>query len=187
MHHSNVFISEDLVHGYLQLAVTEDDIKKTAFRASSSGLYKFTHMIFGLSKARSGLCRLMKQCLGDQQFITLLLYLDYICIFVPDVSNMLDIIELGFNWLKSFNIKIKPKSAIFSDQHDFSEPHLVSEENVSQPGEGWQSKRLACAKECQGTTFIPRLGILLLLVYSQLCLCGNVSSSVDRSNKCQED
>ena len=39
VHSSNVFTSFDLVQGYLKLAVTEDDIKKTAFRAGSSGLY----------------------------------------------------------------------------------------------------------------------------------------------------
>ena len=41
---SNVFTSFDLVQGYLQLAMAEDDIKKTAFRAGFSGLYEFTHM-----------------------------------------------------------------------------------------------------------------------------------------------
>ena len=73
--------------------MAEDDIKKTAFRAGSSGLYELTHMPFGLSNARSSFCRLMEQCLGDQQFVTLLLYLDDICIFGPDVSAMLDQIE----------------------------------------------------------------------------------------------
>ena len=64
--------------------------------------------------AGSSFCRLMDQCLGDQQFVMLLLYLDDICIFAPDVSAMLDWIELVFNWLKSFNLKIKPKNVIFS-------------------------------------------------------------------------
>ena len=90
VHNCNVFTSFDLVQGYLQLAMAEDDIKKTAFRAGSSGLYEFTCMHFGLSNARSSFCRLMEQCLGDQQFVTLLLYLDDICIFAPDVSTMLD-------------------------------------------------------------------------------------------------
>ena len=49
----------------------------------------------------------MEQCLGDQQFVTLLLYLDDICIFAPDVSTMLDQMELVFSQLKSFNLKIK--------------------------------------------------------------------------------
>ena len=43
----------------------------------------------------------MEQCLGDQQFVTLLLYLDDICIFAPDVSAMLDRMELVFKSAKS--------------------------------------------------------------------------------------
>ena len=113
MHSSNVFTSFDLAQAYLQLAMTEEDIKKTAFRAGSSGLYEFTCMPVGLSNAGSSFCRLMEQCLGDQQFVTLLVYLDDICIFAPDVSTLLDLIELVFNWLKSFNLKIKPKNVIF--------------------------------------------------------------------------
>ena len=113
VHNSNVSTSFDLVQGYMQLAMAEDDIKKTAFRAGSSGLYKFTCMPFGLSNAGSSFCRLMEQCLGDQQFVTLLLYLDDICIFAPDVSTMLDQIELVFSQLKAFNLKIKLKKRIF--------------------------------------------------------------------------
>ena len=90
VHNCNVFTSFNLVQEYLQLAMAEDDIMMTAFRPGSSGLYKLTHMPFGLSNAGSSLCRLMEQCLGDQQFVTLLLYLDDICIFPPDVSAMLD-------------------------------------------------------------------------------------------------
>ena len=52
----------------------------------------------------------MEQCLGDQQFVTFLLYLDDMCIFAPDVSTMLDQIELVFSQLKTFNLKIKPKN-----------------------------------------------------------------------------
>ena len=55
----------------------------------------------------------MEQCLGDQQFVTLLLYLDDICIFAPDVSAMLDQIKLVFSWHKAFNLKIKPKQYYF--------------------------------------------------------------------------
>ena len=93
--------------------MAEDGIKKTTFRADYSGLYEFTHMPFRLSNAGSSFCRLVEQCLGDQQFVTLLLYLDDICIFGPDVSTMLDQFGLVFDKLKSINLKIKPKSAIF--------------------------------------------------------------------------
>ena len=105
VHNCNVFTSFDLVQGYLQLAMAEVHIKKTAFRAGSSGLYEFTHMPFGLSNAGSSFCRLMEPYLDDQQFVTLLLYLDDICIFAPDVSTMLDQTELVFSWLKAFKLK----------------------------------------------------------------------------------
>ena len=128
VHNCNVFTSCDLAQGYLQLAMAEDDIKKTTFRAGSSGLYEFTHMPFGLSNAGSSFCRLMEQCLGDQQFISLLLYLDDICIFAPDVSTMLDQIELVFSWLKSFNLKIKPKKCYFFQA---SVGHILSADRIS--------------------------------------------------------
>ena len=113
VHSSNWFSSFDLAQGYLQLAMEESDIKKTAFRAGSMGLYEFTRMPFGLSNAGSSFCRLMEQCLGDQQFVTLLLYLDDICIFAPTINDMLDQIELVFDRLKQYNLKIKPKNANF--------------------------------------------------------------------------
>ena len=38
------FSSFDLAQGYLQMAMQEEDIPKTTFRAGSSGLYEFTRM-----------------------------------------------------------------------------------------------------------------------------------------------
>ena len=91
----------------------ESNIKKTAFRASSMGLYEFTHMPFRLSNAGSSFCCLMEQCLGDQQFVTLLLYLDDMCIFAPTIDEMFDQIQLVFDRLKKSNLKIKPKKCHF--------------------------------------------------------------------------
>ena len=107
------FTSFDLAQGYLQLAMDEADIHKTAFRAGSSGLYEFTRMPFGLSNAGASFCRLMEMCLGDQQYLTLLFYLDDICVFSSSVDEMLDRIALVFGQLKEFNLKIKPKKSFF--------------------------------------------------------------------------
>ena len=128
VHNCNVFTSFNLAQRYLQLAMAEDDIKKTALRTGSSGLYKFTCMPFGLSNAGSSFCRLMEQCLGDQQFVTLLLYLDDIYSFAPDVSAMLDQIKLVFSWLKAFNLEIKPKKL---QQVDFLWNRIVVELKTS--------------------------------------------------------
>ena len=72
----------------------------------------------------------MEQCPGDQQGVTLVVYLDDTWIFAPDTSAMLDKIELVFNWLKSFNLKIKPKNVTFSGQHNFS-GHILSADRIS--------------------------------------------------------
>ena len=90
VHSSNWFTLFDLTQRYLQLAIGDDDIKKTVFRARWLSLYKFTCMPFGLSNAGSSFCPLMEQCLGEQQFVTLLLYLDNICNFAPSIEVMLD-------------------------------------------------------------------------------------------------
>ena len=116
VHQSNWLTSFDLAQGYLQLAMAEEDIKKTAFRVGSFGLYEFTCLPFGLSNAGSSFSHLREQCLVDQQFTNLLLYLDDICIFAPDVDLMLDQIEMVFNRLINFHLKIKSKSATFSNQ-----------------------------------------------------------------------
>ena len=131
VHSSSWFSSFDLAQGYLQLAMEESDIKKTAFRAGSMGLYEFTHMLFGLLNAGSSFCCLMEQCLGDQQFVTLLLYLDDICIFAPTIDDMLDRIELVFNRLKQYNLKIKPKKCQFFDTSVLFLGHILSAKGIS--------------------------------------------------------
>ena len=128
---SNWFSSFDLVQGYLQLAMEESDIKNTAFRASSMGLYEFTRMLFGLSNAGSSFCCLMEQYIGDQQFVTLLLYLDDICIFAPTIDDMLDRIHLMFDRLKKFNLKIKPKKCQFFSTSVLFLGHVLSAEGIS--------------------------------------------------------
>ena len=109
----------------------ESDIKKTAFRAISMGLYEFTRMPFGLSNAGSSFCHLMEQCLGDQQFVILLLYLDDIFIFAPTINDMLDWIELVFNRLKQYNLKIKPKKCQFFDTSVLFLGHILSAQGIS--------------------------------------------------------
>ena len=125
------FTSFDLAQGYLQLAMEEEDIKKTAFRAGSSGLYEFTRMPFGLTNAGASFCRLMEMCIGDQQYVTLLFYLDDICVFAETADQMLDRIQLVFNRLKEFNLKIKPKKSYFFQAEVGFLGHVLSKKGVS--------------------------------------------------------
>ena len=125
------FTSFDLAQGYLQMAMEEEDMKKTAFRAGSSGLYEFTHMPFGLTNAGASFCRLMEMCIGDQQYNTLLFYLDDICVFVETADQMLDRIQFTFGRLKEFNLKIKPKKSFFFQAEVNFLGHILSKKGVS--------------------------------------------------------
>ena len=125
------FTSFDLAQGYLQMPVAESDIYKMAFRAGSSSLYEFTRMPFGLSNSGSSFCHLMEMCLGDQQFVTLLLYLDDICVFAASIDEMLDQIELVFSRLKEFNLKIKPKKCHFFQHSIVFLGYVLSADGIS--------------------------------------------------------
>ena len=107
------FTSFDLARGYLQLAMDEADIMKTTFHLGSSGLYEFTCIPFGLSNVGASFFDLMEMCLGDQQYITLLFYLNNICVFSSTVNEMLDRVGLVLGYLKEFNLKIKLKKTYF--------------------------------------------------------------------------
>ena len=96
-----------------------------------TGLYEFTHMLFRLSNAGSSFCCLMEQCLGDQQFVTLLLYLDDICIFAPTIDEMFDCIQLVFDWLKKINLKIKPTKCLFFSTSVLFLGHVLLAKGIS--------------------------------------------------------
>ena len=125
------FSSFDLAQGYLQMAMEEADIPKTAFRAGSSGLYEFTCMPFGLTNARASFCRLIEMCIGDQQYVTLLFYLDDICVFGETADQMLDRIELVFSQLKEYHLKIKPKKSYFFQTSVTFLGHILSAQGIS--------------------------------------------------------
>ena len=125
------FTSFDLAQGYLQMAMEEEDMKKTAFRAGSSGLYEFTRMPFGLTNTSASFCHLMEMCIGNQQYITLLFYLDDICVFAETADQMLDRIQFTFNRLKEFNLKIKPKKSFFFQAEVNFLGHILSQKGVS--------------------------------------------------------
>ena len=125
------FTSFDLAQGYLQMAMEEADIPKTSFHVGSSSLFEFTRMPFGLTNARASFCRLMEMVIGDQQFVTLLFYLDDIYIFANSADQMLDQIELVFSRLQQYQLKIKPKKSFFFQTEVSFLGHVLSAKGIS--------------------------------------------------------
>ena len=94
-------------------------------------------MLFGLSSAGSSFFYPIEQCLGDQQFVTLMLYLDDICIFAPSIEVMLDHVTI-LSWcsigLKNSTSQLSLRNTIFDISILFLS-HLISARGIlANPG-----------------------------------------------------
>ena len=88
-------------------------------------------MLFGLSNAGASFCHLMEMFSGDQQYITLLFYLNDICVFSSTVDEMLNQVALVLSCLKEFNLKVKPKKTYFFQSSVVFLGHVLSKDGIS--------------------------------------------------------
>ena len=129
------FSSLDLAHGFHQLGIEEDDIPKTAFRVGTGALYEFVRMPMGLCTAPATFMRLMDMTFGDQNFQSILVYLDDILVFGSTAEEMLSRLDMVFQRLARCNLKVKPdKCHIFKEELKYL-GHLISAKGV-QPDPG---------------------------------------------------
>ena len=90
VHSSNWFSSFDLTQGYLQRVMEESDIKRLHLEPVEWVCMSSLICHSDSQNAGSSFYCLMEQCLGYQQFVTLLLYLNDICSFAPTIDDMLN-------------------------------------------------------------------------------------------------
>lgn len=124
------FCSLDLAHGFHQLPVAKEDIEKTAFRVGTGGLYEYRRMPFGLTGAPGTFMRTMDKIFGDQNFQTVLIYLDDILVFGRTYAETMQRLEMVLGRLQKFNLKVKPeKCQMFKEQLRYL-GHLISKEGM---------------------------------------------------------
>ena len=128
---ARMFSSLDLVQGYHQVAVAEEDIPKTAFRAGTGGLYEYARMPFGLSNSPATFQRLMEVVLGDLNYGSLLLYLDDILVFSSSFKEHLERLEVVFKRLRQHGLKLKPKKCYFFRKECKYLGHVVSAKGIA--------------------------------------------------------
>ena len=95
------------------MLVAESDIHKTTLRAGASSLCEFTCMLLRLSNSVSSFCYSLEMCLGDQQLMTVWLYLDDICVYAASIGQVVDGMEMVFSRLKEFHLNSKLKKYHF--------------------------------------------------------------------------
>lgn len=127
----NAFFSTmDLTSGYYNVEVHEQDKRFTAF-TSPFGLYEYNRLPQGLCNSPATFMRMMMAIFGDQNFMSLLCYLDDVLVFAPDEQLALQRLEMVFERLEVHNLKLSPKKCHFMKSSVKFLGHIVSKDGVS--------------------------------------------------------
>ena len=126
----NVFFSSfDLLSGFWQIPMHEEDKKKTAF-VVEGGLYEFTVMPFGLTNATATFQRYMDMVLASLKWNSLLVFLDDICVFSKSLREHLVRIEATLERFRAFGLKLNPEKCRILQQEFTYLGHAISEEGI---------------------------------------------------------
>ena len=126
---SEWFSTMDLVSGYWQVAMAEDDKEKTAF-STHRGLFQFTVMPFGLCNAPGTFERLMEVAMRGLQWTSCLVYLDDIVVFARTFESHLQRLGEVLGRLQRAGLKVKPSKCQLARREVGFLGHVVSAAGV---------------------------------------------------------
>ncbi|CAG9119218.1 unnamed protein product [Plutella xylostella] len=133
--HSKYFSTLDLASGFHQIAMDPQDADKTGFsvitNGSTSGHYQFTRMPFGLKNAPSTFQRLMNTALSGLQGLHCLVFLDDVIIYSHDLESHMQKLNLVFDKLRHFNLKLQPDKCEFLRREVAYLGHVITDKGVS--------------------------------------------------------
>lgn len=127
---SAIFSAMDLTSGFYNVAMAEEDRKLTAF-TTPMGLYEFNRLPQGLCNSPASFMRLMMGIFGDQNFMTLLCYLDDVLVYAPNEAEALKRLETVFSRLRVHGLKLAPKKCHLLRRSVKFLGHIVTENGVS--------------------------------------------------------
>uniref|UniRef100_A0A3B1KC70 Gypsy retrotransposon integrase-like protein 1 n=1 Tax=Astyanax mexicanus TaxID=7994 RepID=A0A3B1KC70_ASTMX len=127
---NSLFSTMDLTSGFYNMPLHEDDRKYSAF-TTPMGLYQYCRLPQGLSNSPGSFMRMMTAIFGDQNFLSLLCYLDDLLIFAPDERTALERLEMVFNRLRGHNLKLAPKKCHFLRKSVKFLGHIIDKRGVS--------------------------------------------------------
>ena len=127
---SKWFTTLDLISGYWQVEMSDDDREKTAF-CTPDGLFEFNVMPFRLCNAPATFQRLMDAVLAGLQWSSCLVYLDDVIIPGKDFEDHLQNIRVVLERLRQAGLKLHPTKCHFGKKQVTFLGHIVSEDGVA--------------------------------------------------------
>ncbi|KAG1939019.1 interleukin-1 receptor accessory protein-like 1-A [Pimephales promelas] len=124
------FSTMDLTSGFYNMPLHMDDRKYSAF-TTPMGLYEYNRLPQGLCNSPGSFMRMMTSIFGDQNYLSLLCYLDDLLVFAPDEETSLLRLEMVFERLRSHNLKLAPKKCFFLRRSVKFLGHIIDENGVS--------------------------------------------------------
>lgn len=125
-----LFSMMDLTSGFYNMLLHEDDKKYSAF-TTPMGLYEYNRLPQGLCNSPGSFMRMMTSIFGDQNYLSLLCYLDDLLVFAPDEETALLRLEMVFSRLRGHNLKLAPKKCFFLRRSVKFLGHIVDAAGVS--------------------------------------------------------
>ena len=107
------FTVMDLCSGYWQVPMKPEDKHKTAF-ITSTGLYQFKTLPFGLVCAPATFQRFVQKVMGDMVFKCVVVYLDDILIYSKTFEEHVEHIEMVLQKAVEFNLSLNQDKCIFA-------------------------------------------------------------------------
>ena len=120
----------DMVSGYWQVEVAEEDKEKTAF-CTPDGLFEFNVLPFGLCNGPATFQRLMDLVLSGLQWSSCLVYLDDVVVVGRSFEEHLQNLESVFKRLRDAGLRLKPKKCFFLKKEVLYLGHVVSREGIA--------------------------------------------------------
>jgi hypothetical protein len=129
LHGTKVFSSLDLLSGYYQVRIVDEDVPKTAF-TTHHGLYQWRVLPMGLSNAPGTFQRLMNDIFAPYIGKFVFIYLDDILVASKTPEEHVEHLRLVFDKLTEHDLYVKTTKCKFNQPEIKFLGHIVSKDGV---------------------------------------------------------